>query len=153
MDAYDRSRAIEQATMTRVAEIYAGALRKALKNKKAFLQKVKDVETGKIKPPSFFKTDAQIALWKEGFLREMIRQKEVQFGWEFLFLGANIDAAREAARFGIRADHAANYHADRQGTSVIYETVSEAVSHVRCCSQPLQADWKKKIDKDYKTRG
>ena len=86
-------------------------------------------------------------------VREMIRQKEVQFGWEFLFLGANIDAAREAARFGIRADHAANYHADRQGTSVIYETVSEAVSHVRCCSQPLQADWKKKIDKDYKTRG
>ena len=86
-------------------------------------------------------------------VREMIRQKEEQFGWEFLFLGANIDAAREAARFGIRADHAANYHADRRGTSVIYETVSEAVSHVRCCSQPLQADWKKKIDKDYKTRG
>lgn len=94
MDAYDRSRAIEQATMTRVAEIYAGALRKALKNKKAFLQKVKDVETGKIKPPSYYKTEAQIARWKEGFLRELIRQNAVIDGIMRELNSAGVDAAQ-----------------------------------------------------------
>lgn len=94
MDAYDRSSAIEQATMTRVAEIYAGALRKALKNKKAFLQKVKDVETGKIKPPSYYKTEAQIALWKEGFLRELIRQNDVIDGIMRELNSAGVDAAQ-----------------------------------------------------------
>lgn len=82
---------------------------------------------------------------------QISRQKE-KYGWEFLFLGANIDAAREAARFGINADRAANYHADHQGTGVIYETVSEAICHVRSCAAPLSADWKAKIDKDYKGR-
>ena len=50
----------------------------------------------------------------------MIRHEKEKYGWEFLFLGANIDAAREASRFGISADRAANYHADHQGTGVIY---------------------------------
>ena len=94
MDAYDRSRAIEQATMTRVAEIYAGALRKALENKKAFLQKVKDVEAGKIKPPAYYKTEAQIALWKEGFLRELIRQNAVIDGIMRELNNAGVDAAQ-----------------------------------------------------------
>ena len=82
---------------------------------------------------------------------QISRQKE-KYGWEFLFLGANIDAAREAARFGIRADHAANYHADHQGTAVIYEAMSEAVCNVRA-SRPLNADWKCQVDEDYKKRG
>ena len=82
---------------------------------------------------------------------QISRQKE-KYGWEFLFLGANIDAAREAARFGIDADRAANYHADHQGTGVIYETVSEAICHVRSCAAPLSADWKEKIEKDYEGR-
>ena len=85
-------------------------------------------------------------------LKAMIQRQEKEFGWEFLFLGANIDAAREAARFGIRADRAANYHADRQGTAVIYETVNEAICHVRACQAPLQADWKNRVDADYKKR-
>ena len=85
-------------------------------------------------------------------LRAMIQRQKEKYGWEFLFLGANIDAAREAARFGIGADRAANYHADREGTNVIYETVSEAITQVRCCSAPLSADWKQRVDEDYRNR-
>ena len=85
-------------------------------------------------------------------VKAMIEHQRDKYGWEFLFLGANIDAAREAARFGIRADRAANYHADHIGTEVIYEAVSEAVCQVRSCAAPLSADWKRKIDADYKGR-
>ena len=86
-------------------------------------------------------------------LKAMIERQKEKYGWEFLFLGANIDAAKEAARFGISADHAANYHADSEGTNVIYETVSEAITQVRCCASPLSADWKQRVDEDYKKRG
>ena len=86
-------------------------------------------------------------------LKAMIERQKEKYGWEFLFLGANIDAAKEAARFGISADHAANYHADSEGTNVIYETVSEAITQVRCCAAPLSADWKQRVDEDYKKRG
>ena len=85
-------------------------------------------------------------------LKEMIQRQQEKYGWEFLFLGANIDAAREAARFGIGADHAANYHADKVGTGVIYETVSEAITQVRCCAAPLSANWKQQVDADYNER-
>lgn len=85
-------------------------------------------------------------------LKAMIERQKEKYGWEFLFLGANIDAAKEAARFGIDANRAANYHADREGTNVIYETVSEAITQVRCCAAPLSADWKQRIDEDYTNR-
>jgi len=85
-------------------------------------------------------------------VKEMIQRQKEKYGWEFLFLGANIDAAKEAARFGIGADRAANYHADSQGTGVIYETVGAAISQVRCCSAPLAADWKGRIDEDFRKR-
>ncbi len=86
-------------------------------------------------------------------LKGMIQRQKERYGWEFLFLGANIDAAKEAARFGIGADRAANYHADSKGTGVIYETVSEAICHVRNCAAPLSANWKQKVDADYQKRG
>lgn len=86
-------------------------------------------------------------------LKAMIERQKSKYGWEFLFLGANIDAAKEAARFGIGADRAANYHADSEGTNVIYETVSEAITQVRCGAVPLSADWKQRVDEDYKKRG
>ena len=85
-------------------------------------------------------------------VRKMIEHAQEKHGWEFLFLGANIDAAREAARFGITEDRAANYHADRQGTAVIYEAMGEAVCNVRAC-RPMSADWKRRVDEDYKKRG
>ena len=86
-------------------------------------------------------------------LKAMIERQKEKYGWEFLFLGANIDAAREAARFGIGADCAANYHADSEGTNVIYETVSEAITQVRCCAAPLSAAWKQRVEEDYQKRG
>ena len=83
-------------------------------------------------------------------VKQMIEQKK-EAGWEFIFLGANIDAAREAARFGIAKEFAANYHADKAGTAVIYDAVNEAVCNVRA-NRPMQADWKKKVDADFAGR-
>ena len=85
-------------------------------------------------------------------VKMMIERQQEKYGWEFIFLGANIDAAKEAARFGIREDRAANYHADSAGTAVIYEAMSEAVCSVRAC-RPMSADWKRKVDDDYNKRG
>ena len=84
-------------------------------------------------------------------VRDQIAQQKEKYGWEFLFLGANIDAAAEAARFGIEADCAANYHADKKGTAVIYEAMSDAVCAVRAC-RPMAAGWKRKVDEDFKGR-
>ena len=84
-------------------------------------------------------------------LKLLIQRQKDKYGWEFLFLGANIDAAKEAARFGIGADRAVNYHADHQGTAVIYEAVSEAVCNVRA-SRPMSANWKKRVDEDFRER-
>ena len=85
-------------------------------------------------------------------VKAMIRRQKERYGWEFLFLGANIDAAREAARFGISQDRAANYHADSRGTEVIYRAVSETVCNFRA-SEPMTAHWKETIDADYRKRG
>ncbi len=84
-------------------------------------------------------------------VRKMIQEKQ-KHGWEFLFLGANIDAAAEASRFGIGQDRAANYCCDAKGTALNYTVISEAISQFRA-SMPLAADWKEEIDKDYEKRG
>ncbi len=85
-------------------------------------------------------------------VKEMIRRQKEKYGWEFLFLGANIDAVETARRFGISKDRAVDYRSDSEGTRLNYEVLSDAISTVRC-SMPLSADWKKRIDEDYKTRG
>ena len=84
-------------------------------------------------------------------VKMMIQRQQEKYGWEFIFLGANIDAAKEAARFGISEDRAANYHADSKGTAVIYEAVSQAVCSVRAC-RPMTSDWRREVDEDYKKR-
>lgn len=86
-------------------------------------------------------------------VRSMIERQKERYGWEFLFLGANIDAAAEARRFGIDESRSANYQCDEAGTALNYEVISEAITQVRGCAAPLTADWKKKIDADYKKRG
>lgn len=86
-------------------------------------------------------------------VRNMIERQKERYGWEFLFLGANIDAAAEAKRFAIDESMAANYHCDEVGTVLNYEVISEAITSVRTSAAPLSADWKKKIDADYKKRG
>ena len=85
-------------------------------------------------------------------VKQMIERQKAKYGWEFLFLGANIDAVETASQFGIGADRAVNYQCDSEGTALNYEVVSEAISSVRC-SATLSADWKKRIDEDYKKRG
>ena len=85
-------------------------------------------------------------------VRRMIERQKEKYGWEFLFLGANIDAAKEAARFGIDADRAVNYKCDEEGTALNYEVISEAVCSVRA-ARSLSADWKRRIDEDVKKRG
>ncbi len=83
-------------------------------------------------------------------VKKMIaRQKEK--GWEFLFIGANIDAVETAARYGIDKDKAVNYHADKKGTKILYDSVATAVCNVRA-SAPLSPDWSKDIAEDYKSR-
>ena len=85
-------------------------------------------------------------------VKKMIQHEQEKYGWEFIFLGANIDATKEAARFGITEDRAVNYHADCQGTAVIYEAVSEAVCNVRA-SRPMSKEWRRRVDEDYQKRG
>ena len=84
-------------------------------------------------------------------VRSMIERQKEKYGWEFIFLGANIDAAKEAARFGITEERTANYHADHLGTGLVYEAISEAVCSVRA-SKPMTAKWKQKVDEDYLRR-
>lgn len=84
-------------------------------------------------------------------VRRIVERQKEKYGWEFLFLGANIDAAAEARRFGISADRAVNYKCDEEGTALNYEVISEAVCSVRAC-RPLNADWKKRIDEDVRKR-
>ena len=85
-------------------------------------------------------------------VKRMIERQKEKYGWEFLFLGANIDAVETARHFGISEDRAVNYHSDSEGTQLNYEVLSDAICAVRC-SAPLSADWKKRIDEDYEKRG
>ena len=84
-------------------------------------------------------------------VKKMIERQKEKYGWEFLFLGANIDAVETARHFGISEDRAVNYHSDSEGTQLNYEVLSEAICSVRC-SAPLDANWKKRIDEDYESR-
>lgn len=83
-------------------------------------------------------------------VRKLIEAQKER-GWEFLFLGANIDAAAEAKRFGIDENHAANYHCDAEGTALNYEVLSCAIDDVRS-GRELKRNWKEKIDADYLKR-
>ena len=84
-------------------------------------------------------------------VRQMIRRRKEEDGWEFLFLGANIDAVEAARTFGIGEDRAVNYCCDAAGTQLNYEVIGDAVSTVRS-AQPLGRDWKKRIDDDFAAR-
>lgn len=85
-------------------------------------------------------------------IRTMVEKQKTKYQWEFIFLGANIDAISTAERFGIGADRAATYHADSEGTELNYNVVSEVVSDFRA-NRPVSHDWKEKIEEDYKVRG
>lgn len=84
-------------------------------------------------------------------VKRMITRQKKRYGWEFLFLGANIDAVQTAGYFGIDADRAVDYRADSRGMKLSYEAVGNAVSAVREC-RPLSADWKRRVEEDYGNR-
>lgn len=84
-------------------------------------------------------------------VRALVERQKREFGWEFLFLGANIDAIHTAGRFGISANRAVNYHADGEGTRLNYRVVSDAVSCMRA-GAPIGDHWKDRIEKDFKFR-
>ena len=85
-------------------------------------------------------------------VKQMIERQKKRYGWEFLFIGANIDAVETAERYGIDANRAVNYHADAQGTKIVYEAVAQAVYNVRA-SKKLNENWSERIDEDYRKRG
>lgn len=84
-------------------------------------------------------------------IHEMIGRQKQKFNWEFIFLGANIDAVATAQQFGVGEDFAVEYHADAEGTQLNYQVLSEAVASFRT-GKSLDRDWKKDIEKDYKSR-
>ena len=84
-------------------------------------------------------------------VKQMVRHEQEQYGWEFLFLGANIDAVETAAHFGIGADRAVTYCSDSAGTQLNYDVVSDTVSMMRV-SLPISADWKARIETDMQNR-
>ena len=84
-------------------------------------------------------------------VKAMIKKQKRKYGWEFLFIGANIDAVETAARYGISEDRAVNYHADSRGTRALYESVSNVVGCVRA-NKSIEEDWSISIEEDYKRR-
>ena len=85
-------------------------------------------------------------------VKQMIKKEKEKYGWEFLFIGANIDAVETAAQYGIDSDRAVNYNADSTGTRVVYESVARAVGSVRR-REMLSPSWCADITKDYEKRG
>lgn len=83
-------------------------------------------------------------------VKKMIEEKKKE-GWEFLFLGANIDTAEAASRIGISKERAASYHADSKGTQLNFKVLNKAVSAFRR-NEDVSEDWKKEIDKDFSGR-
>ena len=80
-------------------------------------------------------------------VRQMIRRQESRFGWEFLFLGANMDAVKTASSFGIPACRAVTYRSDSRGTQLNYRMLNEAIGCLRE-GRPLRPDWKAAIEED-----
>lgn len=82
----------------------------------------------------------------------MIERQKEKYGWEFLFLGANIDAGAEAERFGIDRSRSVNYQADSDGTALNYSVLSETILNIRTTDSQLGSDWKERIEYGNKRR-
>ena len=84
-------------------------------------------------------------------IQQMINHQKNKYGWEFIFLGANIDAISTAERFGIGEDRASNFVSDSEGTLLNYKVINEVVSQKRA-NRPIRENWKEEIDRDFKKR-
>ncbi len=85
-------------------------------------------------------------------VKAMVRRQKEKYGWEFLFLGANIDAVGTAARYGISEDRAVKYRNDAKGQRLNYEVLSDTVACMRSCNAPVGREWKKRIEEDFESR-
>lgn len=85
-------------------------------------------------------------------VKEMIDRQREKYGWEFIFLAANIDAVETAERIGIKRERAVNYCQDREGIQVSYEAMSEAITTMRCSRPHDAGEWRKNLDNDNKRR-
>lgn len=85
-------------------------------------------------------------------VREMVEHEQEKYGWEFLFLGADMDSIRAAQSYGIRADRTARYTRDRRGTELNYRVVSETIMNVRRRVE-IAPDWNADIEDDVRNRG
>lgn len=79
-------------------------------------------------------------------VQSMVKRQQKKYGWEFIFIGANIDAYAEARKFGIRKERAVNYVHDDIGTVAVYEGVSEAVCYAM--KAPSAADMEESLNKN-----
>ena len=84
-------------------------------------------------------------------VKKMISRQKEKYGWEFLFVGANIDAVHTAGAMGIQEDNAVDYVADSEGTEVVYSVLSETVINIREKGK-MQSDWQSAIREDYNSR-
>ncbi|MDF2906054.1 MAG: hypothetical protein K0R34_1375 [Herbinix sp.] len=89
--------------------------------------------------------------YSQSTIRRMIERQKELYRWEFLFLGANIDAIATARQFGIDEEYAANYVADATGTELNFKAMNMAIS---CCREEgiVRKSWKEEVERDYKSR-
>ena len=85
-------------------------------------------------------------------IKRLITNQREKYGWEFIFIGANIDAEEEGAKFGIDREMAVNYHSDEKGTELNYKVLNEAITYVRRNQGRMDKHWKDEITEDYKNR-
>jgi uncharacterized protein YegL len=84
-------------------------------------------------------------------IKKMITYQKEKYGWEFIFLGANIDAVEVARNVGIDQSRTANFHSDQDGIELNFKSLHEAVKMMRT-NQKISDDWLNKINLDYKNR-
>ena len=85
-------------------------------------------------------------------VKRMVGHEKEKYGWEFIFLGADIDAVETAGSIGIDRSRAANYRKDDVGSAAMFRSVNKAITMTRACA-PLSDNWKSDVDRDYEERG
>ncbi len=86
-------------------------------------------------------------------VKQMIERQKARYHWEFLFLGANMDAVETARRYGIDEDRAVDFYTDTEGVDLEYDVVSATVTSMRSSNRPIGRDWKKPLEEDKRRRG
>ena len=84
-------------------------------------------------------------------VKQLIEHEQEKYGWEFLFLGADIDAVGTARCIGINAEHCTNYMHDDRGVSLCYSSVGSAISALKRGAR-LTERWKEEVEKDHQMR-